>query len=141
MKCPKCQRRLRIEATSCLCGWGHTASRDEFFKPCAVEGCSEKALVRQAVDIGTADFCIPHYQDYHGQEARKWCEKNGVMTRDKQRAYIASKASKIGKFEGTPEHWLRWSENTVADPKSCGMAIDRARKVIRETVLREPGED
>jgi hypothetical protein len=57
--CAKCKRRLRADATNCICGWSSNSSRNEII-PCAYAPCSAPAICRIFVR-GWINVCFDHY--------------------------------------------------------------------------------
>lgn len=61
--CVKCRRRLKPDATTCICGWSVKPKHDWSVRPmCALEPCSMPATVRVRGD-GNAwvMLCVDHY--------------------------------------------------------------------------------
>lgn len=62
MKCPKCQRRLKVEATSCICGWGTSFAQPEqkALPKCeVVPGCIYPARLM----VNGKKTCVVHYDE------------------------------------------------------------------------------
>jgi hypothetical protein len=59
MICTKCKRRLKADATSCLCGWSENSAKNEFI-PCAFSPCAKKAICR-IFTRGWINVCFDHY--------------------------------------------------------------------------------
>lgn len=64
---------------------------------CAHEGCRFSAVVRQKTPAGWANFCHPHYMEFHRRSAVEWCNAHGLDTREKQLKFIREKSGVVFK--------------------------------------------
>lgn len=120
MKCPKCYRRLALEATRCLCGWNASASPAGV--RCAFDGCAQEAKTRQRTPTGWATLCLHHDDHLHLEGAKKRLAEQGLeRTKDETReawigrlqAYMASR--RFGSGHKTPLEWSAISAQVIAD--------------------------
>ena len=128
MKCPACQRRLRIGATDCLCGWG---------KPSTALHNADAAARYEEFKRKETD----REQRQH-DEAQTFMRQHGL----KNVADCVDLARRTLKgIECTRSdpaaHWRK----VLANPKASIVAIEFAREAIAKLeapiVDREPGSD
>jgi len=115
MKCPRCVRRLRPDAASCICGWSSDTSTT-----------SRPAVV---VDYGAIERERASYA--------RWVEV-GSPTAEQS---IAKIRAILKKPKPTPrQHW----ENVLKNPNAPWLAQEYAKAALRrnaEILDREPGSD
>lgn len=108
MKCPKCSKAIRFEATNHpACGWNVANADSNAHKtPCAHTDCTEPAILSRKLSTGWANLCKRH-DIFHAQlEANEFCEREGLYTPAEKAAYRKQKMAEFGKINPT-EHWNR----------------------------------
>lgn len=121
MKCPKCQRRLRVDAEVCLCGWSKAGGISRHRDCAHAPACTKNATIREKTPTGWAAFCEDHYVAYHhALSAKRVREELGLHTVEEMKTYI--------------RHLLR-------NPKpGSALAVLKNRGVF-SGLEREPGQD
>lgn len=98
MKCPRCQRRLTFDATSCICGWGGPIHGDAIACHFAPEGCTRPARLRtNRYSLGGVQWPLCHQCDQrlHEEKAERWCAEHGLHTREQRIAYCLRMAGSM----------------------------------------------
>lgn len=114
MKCPQCQRRLKIEATSCLCGW---------------RGSSAPA---QEVSVNHADIERERARHMRWLEA---CSPTAEQSIAKIKEILKRPRPTVR------EHWQRVLNTPSAPYIAREYAIEYLQRKASKVVDRIPGED
>lgn len=61
MDCPQCNRRLRVEATRCACGWV-VPKESRLHIACAYIPCASSAVMSVKNKNGFINVCFDHYE-------------------------------------------------------------------------------
>jgi hypothetical protein len=86
MICQKCKRRLKADATSCLCGWNSAQVSQQTTAYCAHQDCVIPALVRVKTETGFANLCMKHYEAYWTPQR---VQTHGINRGEKDNALMA----------------------------------------------------
>ena len=102
MKCPECKNELGSTAYYCPCGWQKRKS-NPFVNVaravvCAHEDCRTPAILRIKVPTGWANLCDAHYDQHFLNQGKATCERLGLDTVAKQRAYFLEKSRNMFKM-------------------------------------------
>src|SRR3990167_4928752 len=96
--CPKCGTEIG-RSSYCGCGWKRYAksqhSDAEPHAACAYEGCAYDSFCKIKTPTGWANVCEEHYRIYHHVKAEKYCNDKGLDTREKRRAWIDRKSTRL----------------------------------------------
>lgn len=144
MKCPKCQRRLRIDAEVCLCGWSKTGGVGKHSDCAHAPSCTKNATIREKTITGWAAFCEDHYVAYHHAiSARRVREELGLQTVEEMKEFCRSNIGNIFKKKPAAEYW----QKVLAQAPKGSIAEQAAREFLEKRGLlekpkeREPGQD
>ncbi len=97
MKCPKCARTIKFEATSHpACGWNVANGDAKAHKtPCAHTDCPDPAILSRKLSTGWANLCKKHDLFHVQLEANEFCERQGLYTID-QKGWPAARSRSWG---------------------------------------------
>lgn len=101
--CPDCGANLGRDAKKCRCGWKAAIELPRLSVQCAYEGCKTPAICREKLETGWANLCEAHMLKEHTKRAVKWCESQGLYTRDQKIEYCRKMAKKMGLNMKFPE--------------------------------------
>lgn len=121
MECPDCHCELHNTAKYCGCGWrkpNQNATPPRASVPCAHQDCGIDAMCKIKTPTGWANLCWQHYDAHFLAQGQATCERLGLDTVEKQRAYFREGFRKL-----------------------AGRSFENTQREAERLKQREPGED
>jgi hypothetical protein len=106
-------------ATNCKCGWKSQEHSSNEKIPCKFENCPNPAMISETTIAGKVNMCCHHYDQYHAEQSKKWCQTNNLMSREDQMKFI---------------------KTTLKDPKFMRPKFRGKPPTVPVVPTREPGE-
>lgn len=106
--CPRCDALMESAASSCLCGWkDRKQQRQEQSErvriPCSDESCPDPAICRIVIGRVETPLCYAHYEAHFKNKALNTCNKLGLDTIEKRRAWVQENMGNL-KAKFTPPY-------------------------------------
>ena len=133
MICHNCRRRLRADATSCLCGKFGPAFQAHYAPrliPCCFDTCPEGAICRIHVSTGWANVCLKHYPQVARNEVPY--SKNNETVAEIRKVYEQSYHYRQ-KHGGRPV--------VLQDRSALERELAEVKRKMEAAMQREPGSD
>ena len=145
-QCPQCRRRIKLEATECLCGWGakpitHSGSLKPLGVPgsrCVFRGCESYALVKVRDGSAYADICFDHIEPFYRHRVQNECGAPPPAAESIARIRHLMKNPKKRTRLDWVRHWENLRDNSP-NPVARSAAVDALKKF--GVADREPGSD
>ena len=130
MICSNCRRRLRADATSCLCGkFGAASQIIRRVITCCFDGCPEGAICRILTKTGWANVCLGHYPKL-AREAPGYAPKS-MAAEETRKIYEQS-------YHYRQEHGTRPAPEDRSDLEA---ELAEVKRKMEASTERQPGSD